>query len=142
MVPILLSHYSPKGAVFMSPLFFGIAHFHHMIERIRRGQDLKTTILISTFQFAYTTVFGIYSAFLFIRTGHLASCVVVHGFCNFMGFPDFGELAQQEPKSKRWILSALFLLGLGIFYFGLLPATDNDLYLNSVYQWHSIDLLK
>merc|ERR1712012_277410 len=171
MVPILLSYYSPRFTVFMSPLFFGIAHFHHMIERIRRGQDLKTALLISTFQFAYTTVFGIYSAFysswtrfenrpsnfhlsiclhyciryifsfLFIRTGHLASCVIVHGFCNFMGFPDLLELYQQEAP-KRWILSAFFLLGLGLFYFGLLPATDNDLYLNSVYQWHSINILK
>ena len=76
MVPILLGYYSPHGAVIMSPLFFGIAHFHHMIERIRRGQDFKTAFFISSFQFAYTTVFGMYSAFLFVRTGHLASCVI------------------------------------------------------------------
>ena len=83
MMPILLGSYSKTGAVIMSPLFFGIAHFHHMIERIRRGQDVKTAFFISSFQFAYTTVFGMYSAFLFIRTGHLASCVIVHGFCEF-----------------------------------------------------------
>ena len=83
MMPILLGSYSKTGAVIMSPLFFGIAHFHHMIERIRRGQDMKTAFFISSFQFAYTTVFGMYSAFLFIRTGHLASCVIVHGFCEF-----------------------------------------------------------
>ena len=76
MVPILLGYYSPHGAVIMSPLFFGIAHFHHMIERIRRGQDFQTAFFISSFQFAYTTVFGMYSAFLFVRTGHLASCVI------------------------------------------------------------------
>ena len=76
MVPILLGYYSPQGAVIMSPLFFGIAHFHHMIERIRRGQDFQTAFFISSFQFAYTTVFGMYSAFLFVRTGHLASCVI------------------------------------------------------------------
>ena len=69
MVPILLGSYSKTGAVIMSPLFFGIAHFHHMIERIRRGQDMKTAFFISSFQFAYTTVFGMYSAFLFVRTG-------------------------------------------------------------------------
>merc|ERR1711953_719262 len=132
MVPILLGHYSPTGAVIMSPLFFGIAHFHHMIERIRRGQDVKTAFFISSFQFAYTTVFGMYSAFLFVRTGHLASCVIVHGFCNFMGFPDLVELIHQEPK-KRLVLSALFCGGLGIFYLALFPATEPLLYSNDVY---------
>ena len=136
MVPILLSYYSVKTTVIVSPLFFGIAHFHHMIERIRRGQDKKTAFFISSFQFTYTTVFGMYSAFLFIRTGHLASCVIVHGFCNFMGFPDLIELHQQEPK-KRFILSGLFCVGLGIFYLALMPVTDNMLYQNNIYHWTS-----
>jgi len=132
MMPILLGSYSKTGAVIMSPLFFGIAHFHHMIERIRRGQDVKTAFFISSFQFAYTTVFGMYSAFLFIRTGHLASCVIVHGFCNFMGFPDLVELIHQEPK-KRLVLSALFCGGLGLFYLALFPVTEPLLYSNDVY---------
>lgn len=132
MLPILLGHYSKTGAVIMSPFFFGIAHFHHMIERIRRGQDMKTAFFISAFQFAYTTVFGIYSAFLFVRTGHLTSCVIVHGFCNFMGFPDLVELIHQEPK-RRLVLSGLFFAGLGLFYFALFPATDPNLYLNHIY---------
>jgi len=135
MVPILLGHYSPTGAVIMSPLFFGIAHFHHMIERIRRGQDVKTAFFISSFQFAYTTVFGMYSALLFIRTGHLASCVIVHGFCNFMGFPDLIELLHQEPK-KRIVLSGLFCVGLSLFYISLRSATDPGLYNNDIYHWN------
>ena len=44
------------------------------------------------FQFAYTTVFGMYSAFLFIKTGHFAAPFIVHAYCNFMGFPDFMEV--------------------------------------------------
>jgi len=135
MVPILLGYYSPHGAVIMSPLFFGIAHFHHMIERIRRGQDFKTAFFISSFQFAYTTVFGMYSAFLFVRTGHLASCVIVHGFCNFMGFPDLVQLMHQEPKKKRWVLSAFFCLGLSLFFWALMPTTEENLYMNDIYVW-------
>ncbi len=50
MLPILLGYYSPHGAVLVSPLFFGVAHFHHMIERIRKGQDLQTAFFISSFQ--------------------------------------------------------------------------------------------
>ena len=46
----------------------------------------------SLFQFAYTTIFGMYSAFLFIKTGHFAAPFIVHAYCNFMGFPDFMEV--------------------------------------------------
>ena len=94
---------------------------------------MKTAFFISAFQFAYTTVFGIYSAFLFVRTGHLTGCVIVHGFCNFMGFPDLVELIHQEPK-RRLVLSGLFFAGLGLFYFALFPATEPSLYSNNVYH--------
>lgn len=50
MLPILLGYYSPQGAVLVSPLFFGVAHFHHMIERIRKGIDFQTAFFISAFQ--------------------------------------------------------------------------------------------
>ena len=32
-------HYSQFWAIIISPLFFGVAHFHHMVERIRKGWD-------------------------------------------------------------------------------------------------------
>lgn len=134
MLPILLGYYSPRGAVVISPLFFGIAHFHHMIERVRKGQEMKTAFFISSFQFAYTTIFGMYSAFLFVRTGHVVAPVVVHGFCNFMGFPDLAELLQQEPK-KRLILSGFFVLGLIAFYTSLFTFTEPSIYHNDVYNW-------
>ena len=105
-----------------------------MIERIRKGQEVRTALLISLFQINYTTIFGMYSAFLFVRTGHLAAPVVVHGFCNFMGFPDFGELFNQPPR-QRLFLSAMFVVGLISFYFLLYPLTEPSLYVNSAYTW-------
>ena len=42
MMPILLGYYTPKGAVLVAPLFFGVAHLHHMIERIRKGMNRST----------------------------------------------------------------------------------------------------
>lgn len=134
MLPILLGYYTPSGAILVSPLFFGVAHFHHMIERIRKGQDIQTAFFISAFQFAYTTVFGIYSAFLFIRTGHFFASVIVHGFCNFMGFPDLIELSNQEPR-KRLFLIFVFVTGLTIFFLLLWPMTEPNLYQNNIYFW-------
>ena len=135
ILPILLGYYSPAGAVVVSPLFFGIAHLHHMAERIRKGQDVQTAVLISLFQINYTTVFGMYSAFLFVRTGHLAAPVVVHGFCNFMGFPDVGELVAQEPPRKRAALAAVFVVGLVLFFVLLFPMTEPSIYKNELYKW-------
>ena len=35
---IFTGYYSQFWAVIISPLFFGVAHFHHMVERIRKGE--------------------------------------------------------------------------------------------------------
>ena len=112
-------------------MFFGIAHFHHMIEKISKGQDIKSALMMSTFQFAYTTIFGVYSAHLFVQTNHLASCVAVHAFCNFMGFPDFVELFNLPP-TKRTILSVVYVTGLVSFSLLLSSLTSASLYQNSL----------
>jgi len=132
MLPVLLGHYTHSQAIVVSPLFFGVAHFHHMVERIRKGEDILSSFLISMFQFTYTTIFGMYSALLFIRTGHFAAPFLVHAYCNFMGFPDFVEVVNSEPK-KRIFLSAMFVIGAVSFYFLLDPLTTSSLYTNTVY---------
>ena len=55
MLPILLGYYSPQGAILVSPLFFGVAHFHHMIEKISRGQEVKTAFFVSSFQVRFNS---------------------------------------------------------------------------------------
>ena len=49
-----------------------------------------------------------YSAFLFVRTGHIAAPVVAHGFCNFMGFPDFNELLNHPPRTRDGYILYIF----------------------------------
>jgi len=132
MVPVLLGYYSHFWAIIISPLFFGVAHFHHMVERIRKGHDVMTSFLVSMFQFAYTTIFGMYSAFLFIKTGHFAAPFIVHAYCNFMGFPDFMEVANSEPR-KRAVLMFLFVLGVILFYLSYDLLTDPEIYSNNIY---------
>ncbi|XP_023933534.1 CAAX prenyl protease 2-like, partial [Lingula anatina] len=57
MIPLLIPSVGAGTAVFLAPLFFGVAHFHHMVERVRnKHADLKTAFLQSLFQFSYTTV--------------------------------------------------------------------------------------
>lgn len=47
MMPLLLQSFTPMTAVFLTPLFFGVAHLHHNIERVRFGMDVKTACIIS-----------------------------------------------------------------------------------------------
>lgn len=47
MLPLLLQCFSQTTAYFICPLFFGVAHFHHLVENTRRGMDLKIALLRS-----------------------------------------------------------------------------------------------
>lgn len=117
------------------------AHLHHFVDHVRNGRSptdaaliagafvrlscsvasdaidphtqVTDTLCVVGFQLLYTSVFGAYASFLFLRTGasyslsptlvccatrltastrapagHFASIFVVHVFCNVMGLPD------------------------------------------------------
>ncbi|XP_073905994.1 CAAX prenyl protease 2 isoform X2 [Castor canadensis] len=102
MLPMLAPCTGLGPAVFTCPLFFGVA-----------------------FQFSYTAVFGAYTAFLFIRTGHLIGPVLCHSFCNYMGFP--AVCAALEHPQRRPLLAG-YALGVGLFLLLLQPLTDPKLY--------------
>ena len=59
----------------ISPIWFGIAHLHHLVERLREGQALQSTLLTTLLQLTYTSIFGYISALLFMRTGSVFSSV-------------------------------------------------------------------
>eukprot|EP00118_Oscarella_pearsei_P009965 m.58935 g.58935 ORF g.58935 m.58935 type:complete len:94 (+) comp34846_c0_seq7:641-922(+) len=71
MLPLLLPHLGSVWSVLICPLFFGVAHLHHVREQLIQRRDLpaSTVWLNGVFQLCYTSVFGAYSAWLFIRTG-------------------------------------------------------------------------
>jgi prenyl protein peptidase len=91
-VPLhVLGHFSEKQIVFLTPLYFGIAHLHHLYEfRITHGEvPLFVAVLRSLFQFAYTSLFGFFATFVYLRTGNVYTCMLAHTFCNWMGLPRF-----------------------------------------------------
>ncbi|XP_072929791.1 CAAX prenyl protease 2 [Epargyreus clarus] len=132
MVPMLMQCFDLMTAVFVGPLLFGIAHFHHLFEQVKAGVQFKSALFISLFQFLYTSLFGAYSAYLFITTGHFLAPLVAHIFCNHMGFPNFGEIFQFPPMERAIILWNL-ILGFALWC-SLLPlATDPEFYDNKLY---------
>ncbi|KAM3567031.1 hypothetical protein VYU27_010818, partial [Nannochloropsis oceanica] len=74
--------------IFLSPLFFGLAHAHHALQRVREGLPPAQALLEVALQVAYTSIFGWHAAFLFLRTGSLLPCILTHSFCNFVGLPN------------------------------------------------------
>ncbi|KAK0181907.1 hypothetical protein PV327_000091 [Microctonus hyperodae] len=135
MLPLLLQCFSPTTAIFICPLFFGVAHFHHVVERIKMGMKLKHAIILSSFQFAYTTLFGAYAAFLFAKTGHFMAPFAAHSFCNHMGFPDLSEVIAYKDPVKRAGLLCLFVIGLVAWCFLLTPLTNPTWFNNNLF-WH------
>eukprot|EP00897_Mesotaenium_endlicherianum_P005954 jgi/Mesen1/5387/ME000268S04578 len=71
-------------------------------------------------QMTYTTIFGFYATFLFLRTGHVAAPVAAHILCNAMGLPDFGRLLQHP---YRLVIAGGFIVGLVAFSRLLVPLT-------------------
>lgn len=101
IVPLhLLAHVSPGRIVFIAPLYFGIAHVHHFYEFRLTHPDtsIVAAVLRSVIQFGYTTIFGWYATFLYLRTGSLIAVILVHSFCNWCGLPRFwGRVEAGEP---------------------------------------------
>eukprot|EP01126_Amoeba_proteus_P009724 TRINITY_DN13708_c0_g1_i1.p1 TRINITY_DN13708_c0_g1~~TRINITY_DN13708_c0_g1_i1.p1 ORF type:complete len:214 (+),score=18.58 TRINITY_DN13708_c0_g1_i1:347-988(+) len=110
MISILLKGgWSKEGAVGVTMASFGLAHLHHLF------WNSAPAVL---FQLCYTTVFGLYASFLFLRLEHLAAPIVAHIFCNYMGFP-------QLVFSRHKIFFGLcYLLGLILFSCSLFPLTE------------------
>uniref|UniRef100_A0A3Q2ZM48 CAAX prenyl protease 2 n=1 Tax=Hippocampus comes TaxID=109280 RepID=A0A3Q2ZM48_HIPCM len=105
MLPMLVPCVGPAAAIFTCPLFFGVAHFHHVIELLRFRQG---------------TLSGI-----FLSAGHLVGPVLCHSFCNYMGFPAIS--AALEHPHRHAVLSS-YLLGVLLFFLFLFPFTDPSFY--------------
>ena len=108
LIPVHLMAGIPAGRiVLLTPLYFGIAHIHHFYEfRLTHPQTPAVPALMrSAFQFAYTTLFGWFASFLYLRTGSLYACIIVHAFCNWVGLPRFwGRVRKREEYPMSPVL--------------------------------------
>ncbi len=51
-------------------------------------------------QLLYTTLFGTYCAYLFLRTGSIFPPISAHAFCNVMGLPELRQEMGMFPSKK------------------------------------------
>lgn len=126
--PFLLSgKISVVAICWLAPLFFGVAHAHHAVTKIRNGAPLKAVLFSTLFQLLYTTLFGAYESYCFIKIGSLPALVMVHSFCNFIGLPDvsllFGtikgngnERVMKSVKIYRFLSGIAYVFGIVFFW--------------------------
>jgi hypothetical protein len=134
MLPLLSTHLGLFSCILITPLFFGVAHLHHIVEGLKM-QDTPFRLLLAqhTFQFVYTYIFGVYSSYLFLRTGNFFSSFLCHSFCNLMGFPNINELINEFRGRPKQIVILNYFIGF-LLFFALLPSyTDPLIYDNQTY---------
>jgi prenyl protein peptidase len=57
--------YSPLPVILRSPIWFGVAHLHHIAEKLRSGERVIVAVLSTVVQLTYTSIFGAIAASLF-----------------------------------------------------------------------------
>jgi prenyl protein peptidase len=110
--------FSRNVVVFGTPAMFGLAHAHHAIHRIRHeGASIANAVLIASFQTLYTTLFGALMMDCLLKTQNILTVILIHAWCNFMGFPDVEALIE-ERKNNIWkplVLALCYCIGIYIF---------------------------
>jgi prenyl protein peptidase len=107
-----------------------LEHFKQNHHEQKNRLSAMTIILIHLFQFSYTYIFGVYSSFLFIRTGHFIPSFITHTLCNALGIPDVMNLIDmQDGQVKRKFFYMLcYLIGLWLFSTNLFFLTQSNFY--------------
>ncbi|EAY04842.1 Clan U, family U48, CaaX prenyl peptidase 2-like [Trichomonas vaginalis G3] len=108
----LKANISDLKVIFLSPLIFGVAHFHHFFELHGPWQKRLIKCII---QVGFTSLFGFWTTFCWIKTHGLLTCMILHGFCNYMQFPDFAEALNWPNLSQRKVLYTSYISGIIIY---------------------------
>ncbi len=119
----------------VSPVWFGLAHLHHFLDKMRLKVPLSQNLTVTLIQLIYTSIFGLVAALLFMRTGNITAPVLSHVLCNLLGLPDLGFMHSTTNKqlsneysclyTYRYLLLFMHAVGLVAFSFALFPLTDS-----------------
>lgn len=84
----LLTSWSQISAVFISSCIFGLMHTHYFLYKLIFNPNPRDKAEVSCviFQCFYTSIFAFYNAYVYLVSGNLISPILVHTFCNLVGF--------------------------------------------------------
>lgn len=108
-------HYINSESMILSQILFGLSHIHHHV--LSSNATIRQRLQGCILQFTYTTLFGIYTFYLFKQpsTTHeknLWEIVAVHSLCNYLGFPSFIVLQDylNQKTSPILLVTVVMLL--------------------------------
>jgi prenyl protein peptidase len=107
-----------------------VEHFKQNHHEKHHRLSATHIILIHLFQFSYTYIFGVYSSFLFIRTGHFIPSFLTHTLCNSLGIPDLMNLIDMKDgqMKRKFFYMICYLIGLWLFSTNLYFLTQSNFY--------------
>jgi prenyl protein peptidase len=111
--------------------WFSIAHVHHFYEKITHMKmSISSAVANTIIQMSYTSIFGVISSYLLLRTGNVASPIVSHIICNTMGLPDVSFMNSKYSilsflYSYKYLLLFIHAMGLVLFGMCLFPMTES-----------------
>ncbi|OCF33200.1 hypothetical protein I316_05245 [Kwoniella heveanensis BCC8398] len=116
-----------RSLIFGTPLWFGIAHAHHALEVYRKNGStssaavqaiLTDSSLDTVFQLTYTTLFGWFASYLYLRTGSVIPPLLSHVFCNIMGIYFPSRAATRTPIRRIFVWGS-YIAGIIGFVYGV-----------------------
>lgn len=102
---------STLAAAFVSSLLFGVSHLRHLFDRY---EDFSPSSAQVAFQLLFTSVFGLYSSYVYVRGNSVVSSFLLHAYCNTLGLPGFRYLRMDIAEDAK--RSIEFNLGISILY--------------------------
>ncbi|KAI9636059.1 uncharacterized protein MKK02DRAFT_44760 [Dioszegia hungarica] len=118
----LLSRTSMRSMTFATPLWFGVAHAHHAWETYTKGGRTSSAavraVAGSLFQLTYTTLFGWFATYSYLRTASVLPALASHAYCNVMGIYLPNVAAQRHP-GRKGLIWGMYGLGIAGFVVGL-----------------------
>lgn len=70
------------------------------------------------FQLTYTTLFGWFATYNYLRTGSVIPALTSHAYCNFMGIY-LPHIATARHPTKKGLIWGLYGIGIAGFIWGL-----------------------
>jgi membrane protease YdiL (CAAX protease family) len=121
--PLTQSLSTPIHVVWIAPLFFGTAHVHHAFLKWKESGSMRLALMTTIAQFVYTTLFGAYVTYAFLRTNSLPAIIISHQYCNYMGLPDLSFFQPHFGRLSliyrfRWVVMSTYAIGIVGFVWG------------------------
>ncbi|TIB95769.1 Abi-domain-containing protein [Wallemia mellicola] len=111
--------WSNTSIILLTPLFFGLAHVHHGRQRYlssdRSSQAFIREMLVIAVQLTYTTLFGSFAAYVFLRTNSIWPCILTHMQCNYFGLPNFGLINEVQGVHRKVTIGLSYTAGIALF---------------------------